>query len=140
MLALGACVANPPPKSTPGAEPAPAPAASAAIRVHASWPADAKLSAGAATLDVMLVGERDADVKQAPVVLARAHFDVARRPELDVDLGYDTARVDPAAHYVVRAALRDARGRLAAVTPSAIAVTPGDARRVDVQLAASALR
>lgn len=90
------------------------------------------LLAPGATLEVLLIAEQsDAGV---PATVTLAHFDDLHGPPYDFDLPYDPAKIDAAAHYSLRAHLRDANGHLEFTTDARVPVTPGAAQRTEFRL------
>jgi uncharacterized lipoprotein YbaY len=89
------------------------------------------LLAPGATLDVLLVGERG---DAPPATIAQGHFDGLHGPPYDFDLPYDPTKIDPGTRYGLRANLRNAEGHLEFATDARVAVTPGDAQRVEFRL------
>lgn len=124
FLALGlvACQSAPRPKAT-AASAAPA----AAILGQAFYLERLKLAPGA-TLAVQLIDEDGKPV-------AQQSFGDLRGPPYDFALPYDTAKIEPARRYALRATLRSAAGHLEFATDTRVAVSPGAAQRVELRLA-----
>jgi uncharacterized lipoprotein YbaY len=66
-----------------------------------------------------------ADPGLPDATIARAHFDGLRGPPYEFAIELDRSRVREDARYSLRATLRDASGHLAFMTPTRVAVTPG---------------
>jgi uncharacterized lipoprotein YbaY len=80
---------------------APAPAYPAAIEGTVVRPADAELTNAAVELAVLVKEDTGTVVSVAPIV------DVPATDDIPISVGYDPELVDPAARYVIRAAIVD---------------------------------
>jgi len=128
---LAACQPVPPPKR---AVEEPAPVKPALIHGRAFF-LERMLLAPGATLDVLLVGEHG---DAPPATIAQAHFDGLHGPPYDFDLPYDSSKIEAGTRYGLRATLRNAEGHLEFATDARVAVTPGEAQRVEFRLVRAA--
>jgi uncharacterized lipoprotein YbaY len=124
-LSLAAC------QSVPTRHAAAVPDAGAVLRGSAAYLERIAPPPGAA-LEVQLIAGAASD---APETIAMQRFDGLRGPPYAFELRYDPSRLRAGADLSLRAALRDAHGRLAFVTPARVPVTPGDEHVVAFRLA-----
>lgn len=129
VLLLSGCQSAPHPKAGPAAPPAVAAATAIhGLAVHLERIAPVP----GATLDVQLFDEGGATV-------AAQSFAGLHGPPYAFDLPYDAARIDASHRYALRAALRDADGRLVFATGARVPVVPGSTERIEVRLVRRAL-
>ncbi len=84
-----------------------------------------------ATLEVQLIASADSD---SPIILGAARFTDLAGPPFDFTLPYDTALAGPQDEWSLRAALRDAQGRLLFFTGTRVVVPKGDPQRIAFRL------
>ena len=85
-----------------------------------------RIAVPGARLEVIVIDDAASDDPGLPdATVARAQFDSLVGPPYAFAIDLDRARLREDAHYSLRAALRDASGHLAFMTPTRIAVTPG---------------
>lgn len=84
-----------------------------------------------ATLEVQLIAGADSD---SPVILGAARFTELAGPPFDFTLPYDTALAGPQDEWSLRAALRDAQGRLLFFTGTRVVVSKGEPQRIAFRL------
>lgn len=118
--------------SGPGSPAAPATDTGAAeIRGTATYRERMRMPPGTA-LTVQLIDNRLADTPAA--VVAERRFDDASGPPYAFVLPFDPAKLRPGGDYGLHASLRDPEGRLAFVTDTRVAVTPGSVAPVELLL------
>jgi uncharacterized lipoprotein YbaY len=85
-----------------------------------------RIAVPGARLEVLVIDDAtSADPGLPDATIARAHFDGLRGPPYEFAIELDRSRVREDARYSLRATLRDASGHLAFMTPTRVAVTPG---------------
>lgn len=85
-----------------------------------------RIAVPGARLEVLVIEDAtSADSGLPDAAIARAQFDDLRGPPYEFAIELDRGRVREDARYSLRATLRDASGHLAFMTPTRIAVTPG---------------
>jgi uncharacterized lipoprotein YbaY len=118
--------------SVPGSPASPATDTGASeIRGTATYRERMRMPPGTA-LTVQLIDSRLADTPAA--VVAERRFDDASGPPYAFVLPFDPAKLRPGGDYGLHASLRAPDGRLAFVTDTRVAVTPGSAAQVELLL------
>ena len=106
--------------------PASVKARAAPLRIEGKASYLERIAVPGARLEVLIVDDAAADDAASPnAAIAHARFDELRGPPYAFAIDLDRALVHEGGHYSLRATLRDADGRLAFMTPTRIALVPG---------------